>query len=893
MALPSPHHGFDGFPDDIRADVFVREFPAAVAPANRKNLETKPPLFVLRVPGDAAAYERGVHRVVEALRRAIHQDGPLVPYAHVSATQASALLTESAGLAVQAPEHMTPDRYPHFHVVREMVAYIREHPERWPGARARELREFVCDRQKAERRGLLGALPVNGPPPDGVKLWLLGMVWHWLTWTLPRRLWAAWTSRKVMRAWLGGLPVAAGGGNLFRVMDDGVAAVQAARLVHNPLHEEALQELDGLLTRALLEDLRTPAVGGIVPKRRRRTARPVLLVELPPAGQEGAEAAGRFLRSLYGMRDTAREPGPLVVAVGQPSPELLADLGDPPESNFTQAGLHLGQKDGPPVVLVTFTEAALAGPGLPIAQVEPRRFRLSWRTTTSFAAVLTALALLGGAVAAVGAGDGENRACAGGDGSVTEPARTTFPDMTAQVWYDAARAAIDDENARAERFAAEGRTVRTVVSFGSSRPKDERDALFDGTIAELRGIALWQRRLNDEAESDDSRVPLRVEVRTTGEGFEDAERAAVRLVDETRGEDGAGRPEYEKVVGVLGYAQSREETRAALAVLGRAGIPAVGTTATADEMAVGEAGRTYWPFAPFNSTEAGIQARFASRENIVARPASQGGCVPAERAVVIESSADLYSRSLASRFRQEFPGPAKVLDFSQERDFGRSPAGAVSVSSATELATEVCRELQAEPEAVVYWSARVRDLIAFLNAVHRQSTCTSRDMTVLGGVELTNVAMTGVLGDKDWLRMYYTEYRVPVTDPRASTGTREFADAYAAFVRRTTGADDPWRQDGYSAVAYDAFHVLSEAVDEAWLPDEAVKRESVLIALNGGISFDGATGSVSYSKGRKAPPEDRTLVLSRQSARRPEVVLVCGTYGPEAPAGEQRAPCTP
>ncbi|MDX3233326.1 hypothetical protein [Streptomyces sp. ME19-01-6] len=395
-----------------------------MAPAHRKNLATKPPLFILRTPGDARQYEAAVHRVLEALRRSIDDNGRLVPYAHLTAAPDTELLSERAGTCLQVPQHMVPDRFPHFQVVQGLVTYLRERPERGPGARARELREHACDRQQAEHRGLLGRLPASEPPADSIRGWLLRVGWLSFARKLPRRLWSGWTSRKVMRAWLAGLPVAAGGRTLFAVVDQ-VAAVQAVRLRTNPHHEEALQELEELLVRALLEDLRTPPVGGVLPRRRRRTARLVLLVELPPTGAQGARAAERFLRALHRMRDTAAQPGPLVIAVGQPSPALLAELGGPPESNFTQAGLQLGQKDGPPV-LVTFSEAALAGPGLPMGPVAPRTFELSWRTATSIVAALAALALVGAGLTVAGSlPDPEDSSCLGGSRSVAESARAT------------------------------------------------------------------------------------------------------------------------------------------------------------------------------------------------------------------------------------------------------------------------------------------------------------------------------------------------------------------------------------------------------------------------------------------------------------------------------------
>jgi hypothetical protein len=73
-----------------------------------------------------------------------------VPYAHLPAAgdSDSPLLSETAGPTLRGgPEHMTPDRYPHFHVTRHLVTYIRGNPDEWPGHRVRDLREYVCDQQ--------------------------------------------------------------------------------------------------------------------------------------------------------------------------------------------------------------------------------------------------------------------------------------------------------------------------------------------------------------------------------------------------------------------------------------------------------------------------------------------------------------------------------------------------------------------------------------------------------------------------------------------------------------------------------------------------------------------------------------------------------------------------
>ncbi|MFI0409198.1 hypothetical protein [Actinomadura sp. 3N508] len=887
-----------GFPDDRAAGEFVRGFRTAVAPEyrNRSGLATSPPPFILRVP--ESAYPDGVDRVVGALNAALTDNGKLVPFAHLPAEDDSALLSDTAGvqMMIGTPEHMTPDRYPNFLVMRDLINYARQNPDAWQsGPQARELRRYASE-QRAQRGGPLSFTRMEGPSPDGLMGFLMRISWLSFVQRLPKWLWARWRSRTVMRRWLGAEPIAGGGKNLFRVIDS-AAGLWSSQLRNDPEHEEALQQLDQLLYRALLEDLRTPAVGGVLPRRRRRTARPVVLVELPPAGERGARAAERFLRSAHGARETARPPGPLIVAVGRPSEALLADLDSPAELTFAQASVRLAEKDGPPV-LVTFTEEAFQrqGQGLDLDKVAPKTFKLSWTVPTAITACVILLILLGSGGTIVPRVL-EDHSCVGGTESVAESARTAPVPTDPKAWYEAVVRKIDEQNAQAENAARQDKhkIVRTVVAFESNVPTDKEKTRFDGTIPELRGIALWQKKLLEAAVSDDKAVALRVLIRPTGEEFANAEAEARRLAAEVKAQAADDNtPAYARIVGVLGYAQSRNETQAALRVLGEAGIPTVGTTATADEMPTGKANAGYWPFTPANSTEARIEADFASGQNIVVDRGSDDHCTPARQALIIESSADLYSRSLADKFRGGFGGTSQVFNFNQEGLFENAPqtVPARNISSADQLASALCDALKAEPASVVYWSARARDFTAFINAMDSQGTCIGHDITILGGNELTNVALTGAFNDKDWLRLYYSAHRLPATDKRASDKTRKFVDEYNAMVRETTKGTDPWVQDGHSAVSYDAFHALSRAVDQAGrVLNGNVTPQSVLVALGGGITFDGATGYVSYRKDINAPPADKTLVLLRQLADRPEAVVVCGAYKPGTSSGKQGPPC--
>ncbi|MEV6808735.1 ABC transporter substrate-binding protein [Streptomyces sp. NPDC051132] len=904
-----------GFPDDEGADDFVREFRQAVSPADRDLLAHTPPLVILDVAGGDAEYDSRVRRLVGALEQALRgrQDAKLVPYAIPTADDGSELLSGAAarGLALGMPKHMTPDRLPGFWPLWDSVAYIREHADerRAPGADVlrdhahAQLRAHRQQRREGRLQVFLWALGGSeSPPVGGIRGWLLGSLWQGITRTLPRWCWERRKTRKLVRAprlfrparqrWLGGMLGMSGDAEtLFAVMDE-VADRQMARLVLPPdhaRHQESLAALEALLTRALLEDLKTPAVGRVRPLQRRRTARPVLLLPLPKEGRPGAEAVERFLCSFHQeRRNTAQAAGPLVIAVGVPSRTLLANLGSPAVSSLTSAGRMLHQS-GSDVILVRLREEPFTREGLIIRPTSPTSYRVGGRTVTAGVAGGTALALglagVGG-TALLTPVKRESSSCVAGDMPVAGSRYTVPVPLHPKQWYDETLAEIRAQNRQAERFAEQGKTVRTVVAFTSNGPTSETDTLFDGTIPELRGIAMWQLKLNKDAISDDSRVPLRVEVLTTGKGFVHAEQKARELVDQVEhgqaGEDGGGdkggeggkggAKDYEQVVGVLGFAQSKETTRRALKILEQAELPVIGTTATADEMLVSA---NYWPLTPLNSTEARIEADFATGFPIVAR--ASGGCEPARKAVVIQSSADLYSKSLADKFRGDFHGSTQLVNFSQEGDFTGAPAGTPKVRSAHDLAETVCDALRGAEPTVVYWSARARDFVAFVNALDTQGTCIHRDITMLGGNELTNVVLTGEFTDKDWLRLYYSAHRLPADAGAADERTKQFVSRYDAFVSGPA-KDDPWRDDGHSAVSYDAFHVLSRAADMALSGQGGVDPNAMLTALRSGITFDGTTGYISYGQGSNMPPRDKTLVLLRQSEQGPRVALACGAY---------------
>ncbi|MFE1923295.1 hypothetical protein ACFW91_12085 [Streptomyces asoensis] len=376
------------FLDGPGAELFVRELSAAVAPVGRRSLAATLPLFILRVQGKGPSQTAAAHDVAQDILSAF----ATVPHACLSVrSDDDGLLSLRAVEILQATSrpHVAPDRYPRSTLMADAVTCGREQPGGPPGTGVRHLRDQVFHQQQLRRGSAFGTL-ISSLETSG-RFAVIGLrLVH-----LAHRAWWSWrTSRKVMR-WLGDLPVAADGGSFFEVMDR-ITAAQAASpgspaSPASPASnaEEVLQEQECLVLRALFEDLR-------MPRLRRRIARPVLLLELPPAGAEGARAAERFLIAVHRVASTFRERaepsiigGPLVIAVGRPSEGLLRRLDNPPECDVRQAGRALRDNGGAPV-LVGLQERELHSPAFEGARAAPVRFRLSRRARSRMQAALVA-----------------------------------------------------------------------------------------------------------------------------------------------------------------------------------------------------------------------------------------------------------------------------------------------------------------------------------------------------------------------------------------------------------------------------------------------------------------------------------------------------------------------
>ncbi|MDT0309028.1 hypothetical protein RM780_18980 [Streptomyces sp. DSM 44917] len=712
-----------------------------------------------------------------------------------------------------------------------------------------------------------------------------GPVFH----QLPRWLWARRRTRRLMRsrrtAWFAKLihdgPLA--GGDFFEELHDRLTPLVRGSDRRSPERRE--RELEQMLLRALLTDLaRWGRPGRISPWRRRRTTRFLLLIRL--ADGEAGRRGARFLEE-YARAAVATGCGAALVAADAPAGTPVAGQ----EATLPEAAARLRAKDGAGGAVAPLL-VPLPGelPGGDPYQARPVR-RIWCGPAVETVAWCAALAMGLGSFAWSLDPFPEDTTCltfpAGQDAPGVAPGSDQeAPPLDAE--YREARRRIEEQNEAADRAerAGEG-TVRTVayIGAGATGSDDELARRSDGAVPELRGVALAQQDINEAAARDEDRIWLRVALYDqAGERYADAATVAEQIIRDAE----ATAPE---IIGVVGFAQSRTQTRDAVGDLTEAGLPVVTTSATANEM---DPGQYFRAAAPPNSREAEVVSRFARSANIVrenpeAGQDTPGGCVPAEAAVVVQDPRDLYSDGIGDRFAEEFAeGAEGVEDAGDAEDAvlqvlhtpegppapAPSEGSRVAADTPEEIAVEVCEAVTDEPRTVVYWAARSVEFQAFLHEYESVTDCTDDALTVLGGNELTNAVLSGSYDTPAWLRLFHTAHVLPIGHQALSDEAQDFNDDYdAAF-----GEDDLWRNDGHAALAHDALQLLADAGSDAFqtVGDE-VAAQNVQQSLDGGLSRQGASGYLAFD-GRDAYSEDKPVVVLHHTDDGSGPVLYCGRF---------------
>lgn len=819
----------------------------------------------------------------------------LVPYARLRPQdpapsdppqQAFLTLRAGDGLNGASPPRVGQLRLRTFQLMKELVEWAQTQPH---ALGEKELRDHVYTLRA--RSGLPRVLTkvscAESAPVGGWfdKLWLV--VGEPLFHTFPRWCWANWWSWRLIRSkrswfvsWRGIDP----SGRFFQRMSN-------LLMLRDGGPEGQLETLEELLFRALLADLDHARPGWFGAWARRRRARRVVLLGLPQAGTPEAALTRRFLGTYLKV---AGEPGSaslLLVGAGQVA--AYAEESWPKCRNLNEAAEKLvpppaGTRAPLPLV-VSAQQPDSDGDGESdrgerLHPAPVKKFRWGPRTELMGELTVAAVAL---AVLSVNVYPGDPppaQRCLDGDLVRGRAAPRSLPEAadegkSPQEQYDEVVEAIQELNAKA--LTAEKKfhkPVRRVVYLGAGVDPDPDQVVLNGTIPELRGLLLAQEELNKLASQDEDRVRLYVDVRDTGRKFKNVVTHAKDVVRDARANK--EHQDSRTVIGVVGFRESREQTKEAARILSNGKVPVIGTTATADAMQ--KAGGYYRPMSPDNSRETAVAAQFARAGRIL--ETQPGRCETATRALVVKDPNDLYTNELGAKFVRNFGADTEVWEF---------PGGEGAEISAQDTAKHVCDVVKKDRRTVLYWASRVDDFTSFVNAYGPDAGCAGTPLTVIGSNELTNAALGGQYLEKKWLRLYHTVHVLPDGHADENDQATEFITRY---IRQYTKYD-PWINDGHVALAHDALKVLSLAADREYTSNRAVDAQGVKSKLDEGIRFEGVSGEIRIPARRGSkPPLNKALVMLNHTLQGQRLVLHCGAFqekdGPVLHWGpDNRYPC--
>ncbi|MCE7082756.1 hypothetical protein [Streptomyces sp. ST2-7A] len=698
---------------------------------------------------------------------------------------------------------------------------------------------------------------------------------------------------------------------------------------------------DQALLWALLDDLNTALRRRFLFPARSRRPRFVLLLDAVAKEADGpvADRTWKFLGTLREAMRALGTRGVVVVAHLPPEVRRGAGLPEPlPPEQASRALTPTGRTDAPPGGPPIEVVIRAPEPDTPTAhnvktfldnhpKLPPRSGpRHGPRTSLLLrvGALLAAPALLIGGWVVADLRDDGGGPCpegqwetAGGLSCVglsdgTEPFRGVSDEFGPLIGL------IAENNARAEEHGERGWQVRTVVHLAPyTAALPGPGVVQDSTLAELHGIALAQRVLLEEVGRDAARdrVALRVLLANAGPRFSEGARVAGTILEEV---------DAEGIIGVTGLGQSREDTYRTMEVLDAAGLPMIGTTATADGM-LERGARQYFQLAPTNDRQARVAISFLANTPLLPVPetgtdpgtgdgdgdgddtgegvgpgtdgdpaADEPVTVPADAAVIVYDELDIYSENLAAAFRDHFH--AEIGDrttdvrYRPREGVHGEAEGAYSpdaLRSLGEVAEHVCRHMAPNRSTVVLWAGREGDLVGFLDDFSRVEGCDSR-LTVLGGDAVAN-ALVGEVNPvikHRGLTLYYLVHAIPGTDPRTERARlfNRTLDTWTEEQRRRGAAPAPATaevlESGGASLGWDAMDILATAAGIAHRTEGRTgefDRSAVSTVLNtGNVNIQGATGLLTF-RDRRVPAEKPVYVV-RAGEEGTEIVLSCGRF---------------
>ncbi|MFF8969911.1 hypothetical protein [Streptomyces sp. NPDC014995] len=420
-----------------------------------------------------------------------------------------------------------------------------------------------------------------------------------------------------------------------------------------------------------------------------------------------------------------------------------------------------------------------------------------------YLALLVTAALVTGLVFAVRAFTQENRSCAPG---VARPEGSDECVGVTSTAYDFGRPrlreavrAIDRENDRLKKGSYV--TVALMLPYTATTPSTLSDILH-----EVQGAYLAQWQANHT--SNGQAPAIRLVLANPGATSEHWEPLVDRLERMAEGAD--------RLRAVVGVGMSTDNNKKAVAELTRRGIPVVGASITADDLANGQGGRDPFPglarVSPTNTDEARALASFAK--------------VSAGRALLVyDKPGDPYTRTLQTSFAGLIKGsPYEPQPFTPPADRTREGTTANTFRQITHLVCDTSPETD-----TILFAGRHTQLRQFINALGTRG-CQDRRFTLLTGDEGSYLA-----GDKKLdrtalthnLSVRYTALAHPDAWTTAPAGTpggsaadaRALTDLLARGTRAPVGPiGSTGLEDGQLIIAYDALRLAIHGIREATPP---------------------------------------------------------------------------
>ncbi|MBY8845150.1 ABC transporter substrate-binding protein [Streptomyces sp. SP2-10] len=447
-----------------------------------------------------------------------------------------------------------------------------------------------------------------------------------------------------------------------------------------------------------------------------------------------------------------------------------------------------------------------------------------------YTALLVAAALVAGLVLGVRVLLHEDRSCGPGvarpEGSDECVGVATGPyDFGQPQLRDVVRA-IDRENGR----LAPGShvTVAVMLPYTSTSPTSLNDIRH-----QLQGAYLAQYRANHD--SNGERPQIRLLLANPGATGAHWRRTVGQLAAMTASTD--------RLRAVAGIGQSTYANKQAVRELTRQGIPVIGSSITADDLANGQQGKDPFPglarVAPTNTDEARALASFAK--------------VGAGKALLVyDKPGDPYTRTLQQSFAALIKGsPYEPQPFTPPDDRSEEGTTANTFRQITHLVCDTSKETD-----TILFAGRHTQLRQFINALGGRG-CQDRKFTLLTGDEASYLTHEKDL-DRSALRhnlsVRYTSLAHPdawTKDPRPTGGSA--ADFATLRQLLTDAAREPVGpigstalDDGQLIIGYDTVQLAVHGIREAVPADRTVPALTDVglqwPQVKGSLRVNGASG---------------------------------------------------